>query len=99
MDKYNFGYADRSASACTCEAGKELLGKLRQIDFAIVETVLYLDVYPDCTEAKEYVRAMREKRAKLAAEYEEKHGMLTMYGVCGETSEKISPWPWEYAAN
>ncbi len=85
---------------CGCSENKnDLLFRLRQIDFVIIEVTLYLDVYPDCLEAKEYLCAMREKRAKLAAEYESKHGMLTMYGVCGESSEKCSPWPWEYAAN
>jgi spore coat protein JB len=76
-----------------------LLSELRQIDFAIVETTLYLDVYPDCAEARKYICELREKRAKVAAEYESKHGMLTMYGACGGSSDKCSPWPWEYAAN
>ncbi len=84
---------------CTCNEKNDLLNTLRQIDFAIIEVTLYLDVYPDCTAAKEYLAAMREKRAKVAAEYESKHGMLTMYGVCGETNGKTCAWPWEYAAN
>ncbi len=84
---------------CGCNEKNDLLTLLRQIDFAIIEVTLYLDVYPGCMEAREYLSAMREKRAKVAAEYESKHGMLTMYGVCGESSEKCAPWPWEYAAN
>lgn len=85
---------------CSCVSNKkDLLCRLREIDFVIVETTLYLDVYPDCLEAKEYLAAMREKRAKLAAEYEARHGMLTMYGVCGASSDICAPWPWEYAAN
>jgi spore coat protein JB len=84
---------------CFCERNEDLLTSLRQIDFAIIEVTLYLDVYPDCCEAREYIRELREKRAKLAAEYESRHGMLTMYGICGESSDKCAPWPWEYAAN
>ena len=87
---------------CPCQKSpknKDLLTELRQIDFAIIEVALYLDVYPDCGEAKEYIKALREKRAKVAAEYESKHGMLTMYGVCGESSDKCAPWPWHYDAN
>ena len=84
---------------CGCNENRDLLTLLRQIDFAILEVTLYLDVYPACMEAREYLSAMREKRAKVAAEYEAKHGMLTMYGVCGESSDKCGPWPWEYAAN
>ena len=75
------------------------LPRLVQLDFAILEVTLYLDVYPECCEAKEYLAELRVKRAKIAAEYESKHGMLTMYGVCGESSNNCSPWPWEYAAN
>ena len=95
MDKYN----PATHGGCFCERNEDLLTALRQIDFAINEVTLYLDVYPDCCEAWEYIRELREKRAKIAAEYESKHGMLTMYGVCGESSDKCAPWPWEYAAN
>jgi spore coat protein JB len=83
---------------CPCE-GYSLLLELQEIDFAIVEVTLYLDVYPDCCEARDYLETMRTKRAKLAAEYESKHGMLTMYGVCGESSDKCAHWPWHYEAN
>ncbi len=75
------------------------LWNLQQIDFAINETKLYLDVYPDCTAAGDYIKMLREKRAILAEEYESKHGMLTMYGVCGKSNDKCSPAPWEYCAN
>ena len=95
MDKFN----PSTNGGCFCERNEDLLTALRQIDFAINEVTLYLDVYPDCCEAREYIRELREKRAKVAAEYESKHGMLTMYGVCGESSNKCAPWPWEYAAN
>ena len=95
MDKNNCG--------CTGENGQcgqsELLSRLREIDFVIVETTLYLDVYPTCRAAREYLAEMRRKRAALATEYETKYGMLTIYGVCGESSDVRSPWPWEYAAN
>ena len=95
MDNYNAS----ARPGCPCERCSDLLTELRQLDFAILETTLYLDVYPDCCEAKAYLKELREKRAKVAAEYESKHGMLTMYGVCGESSGKCAPWPWEYAAN
>lgn len=95
MDKFN----PATNGGCFCERNEDLHTALRQIDFAINEVTLYLDVYPDCCEAREYIRELREKRAKIAAEYESKHGMLTMYGVCGESSDKCAPWPWEYAAN
>ena len=94
MDKMNC----QMNCGCPCESHSHLL-ELQEIDFAIVEVTLYLDVYPDCCEAKEYLETMRVKRAKVAAEYESKHGMLTMYGVCGESSDKCAHWPWHYEAN
>ncbi len=75
------------------------LWNLQQLDFVINEAKLYLDVYPECSAARDYIKMMREKRAILAEEYESKHGMLTMYGVCGKSSDKCSPAPWEYCAN
>ena len=95
MDKYTC----TARQNCACEKNIDLLLELQQIDFAIIEVTLYLDVYPECCEAKEYMEALRAKRAKVAAEYESKHGMLTMYGVCGESNNKCAPWPWMYAAN
>ena len=95
MDNFNIS----PRTQCPCERCNDQLTELRQLDFAILETTLYLDVYPNCCEAKAYIKELREKRAKVAAEYESKHGMLTMYGVCGESSDKCAPWPWEYAAN
>ena len=95
MDKFN----PAMSQGCSCEHNVDLLTELRQLDFAILEVTLYLDVYPECCEAKEYLAELRMKRAKVAAEYESKHGVLTMYGVCGESSDKCAPWPWEYAAN
>lgn len=95
MDNYNAS----ARPGCPCERCSDLLTELRQLDFAINEITLYINVYPECCEAKAYLKELREKRAKVAAEYESKHGMLTMYGVCGESSDKCAPWPWEYAAN
>ena len=94
MDKMNCTVS----GGCSCEKHSLLL-ELQEIDFAIIEVTLYLDVYPDCREAKEYLEAMRAKRAKVAAEYESKHGVLTMYGVCGVSSDGCAPWPWHYEAN
>lgn len=79
---------------------QDIMTKLRRLDFVILETTLYLDVYPECTAAQEYLEARRAERVDTAAEYEAKCGMLTMYGVCGESGARgPRPWPWEYAAN
>ncbi|MGI6166969.1 MAG: spore coat protein CotJB [Eubacteriales bacterium] len=79
----------------------ELKKKLAAIEFAIIETVLYLDAYPDSAPALEYYHKLREQREMLLHEYESKCGPMTMYGnKSGSSWQWISkPWPWEYDAN
>ncbi len=82
-------------------AGKQILDKIRMIDFSIYETVLYLDAYPDDCEAMAYYHQLIHQRKSLIEEYERKVGPMT---VCGNLSSNTwnwikSPWPWEYEAN
>lgn len=82
-------------------AGKQLLCKLRMIDFSIYETVLYLDAYPDDAEALAYYHKLKEQRKALMAEYECAVGPMTIHGNASTDSwDWIKcPWPWEYDAN
>ena len=77
-----------------------VLNKLRAVDFALTETVLYLDAYPTCEEAKNFYRKLVTERQQLIATYESQCGPLTMYGNTGATWEWTEgPWPWEADAN
>ena len=79
---------------------KMLQQRLQALDFAIVETALYLDVYPDCKKALEYHKRLLKER-KMVAE--------ALQGSCGPTTaweEQTDgwawvkgPWPWEPDAN
>ena len=73
---------------------------LRALDFAIVETVLYLDAYPESKEALAYYHTLLGERAQVAAQYEKQHGPLTVLDNESATAwEWIqTPWPWEYGA-
>ena len=44
---------------------KELQKKLQKISFALVETVLYLDAYPNCEKAKNYYRELKKERESI----------------------------------
>ena len=57
------------SSAC-CSSCKKDLKRLRAIDFAIQETVLYLDAYPECRQALEYYHKLIEVRERLLSSYE-----------------------------
>ena len=74
---------------------------LRAINFAIQETVLFLDAYPCHPEALEYYHALIEQREKLLASYQKHCGPMTMYGNTSRTSWDWvkGPWPWETEAN
>ena len=75
--------------------------KLRAINFAIQETVLYLDAYPCHPEALCYYHALIEEREKLLASYQKNCGPMTMYGNTSRDSWDWvkGPWPWEPEAN
>ena len=81
---------------CRCERDK-----LRAINFAIQETVLYLDAYPCHPEALAYYHALIEEREKLLASYEKHCGPMSMYGNVNRNSLDWvkGPWTWEPDAN
>ncbi len=80
---------------------QEQLELLRALDFAIQETVLYLDACPDHTEALQYYHALIRQRECVLAAYEQACGPMTIYGNRNQTSWDWvkTPWPWEPDAN
>ena len=81
-----------------CRAAMETI---RALDFAIQETVLYLDAYPEDRQALAYYhRLIGERRAAMES-YEGSCGPITMYGNTDPASWNWinGPWPWERDAN
>ncbi len=84
---------------CGCDC-KELLKKLRAIDFSIVDTVLYLDAYPECKAALEYYCKLIEERKPIAEAIKKKCGPVTIRDNGCDTWDWVKcPWPWEFEAN
>ena len=79
-----------------CAECDALMRRLQKLDFSIQETVLYLDAYPDCCEAKAYYHQLVKERCEVAKEYEEKCGPLNAMGNVSTTSWDWvdAPWPW-----
>ena len=79
--------------------GNALMQKLRQVDFAIYDTVLYLDAYPNCRKALAHYHTLLDMQRQLMAEYEATHGPITAFGNMSKTSWDWTetPWPWELA--
>jgi spore coat protein JB len=78
-----------------------LLKKIQAEDFAVYETVLFLDAYPNDKAALSFYNSHRDNVEKLKKEYMEKYGPLTIYENCGgDCWHWIDrPWPWEKEAN
>ena len=77
------------------------MNMLRALDFAIQETVLYLDAYPENRQALEYYHQLMEQRKQTLAAYEKSCGPVTIYGNMSRNSWDWveGPWPWEADAN
>ena len=85
----------------SCYGRDKLLKELQSIDFSLIETVLYLDVYPHSDKALDYYHQLKQKRCAILAEYEKTYGPITMHGneSCQSWDWINGPWPWEPDAN
>ena len=94
----NGGRGCHSDGDSTC---KRLLDQLRAVDFALWETVLYLDVYPHSCDALETYHKLQAQSEALRREYEAACGPITATGNQSVTSWDwmSKPFPWEYDAD
>ena len=71
--------------------------QLDALNFALLETQLFLDSNPDNRRALRYFEQCREAREKLVAQYEAAYGPLTARGngKGGGWQWVMTPWPWE----
>lgn len=75
--------------------------KLQTLDFALLETVLYLNAHPHCKEALEYYEQIKKEAIEARHAYECEFSPVTMYGKNGNDCWEwvMSPMPWESEAN
>lgn len=78
-----------------------LLRRIQAVDFALYETVLYLDGHPKNKKALAFYCKHRDMAKALREEFETKYGPL---GITGNQSDCSwhwvdQPWPWEKEAN
>ena len=80
---------------------ERLLRRIQAEDFAVYETVLYLDGHPKNRQARAYYQKHRDAAVALRTEYEQKYGTLTIYGNndAGNWNLINRPWPWEKEGN
>lgn len=80
-----------------CEQ-RQLLKKLQEVDFVLVELTLYLDTHPNDLKAIDQYNYFAKKRAKIRHKYESKFGPLTHFGHSFNRYPdgwNEGPWPWE----
>ena len=80
----------------TCR--EELLRKVQQLNFTMIELGLYLNNQPDCSEALNLYDKVQLMYREAKSEYEECYGPLTYDGVDTQKdgwSWIKKPWPWE----
>lgn len=84
------------ATNCT-----KLKKKLQTVDFAIVETTLYLNAYPNCRTALDYYHKLLAERESLIGVINEKCGPMSARDNKSRTDWTWidGPWPWEADAN
>ncbi len=81
-----------------CNKGQAaLMHRIQTLSFAMTETVLYLDAYPQNCTALRYFCRVRDELARATKEYEGMYGPLTAAGdVCdGSWKWATQPWPWQ----
>ena len=80
---------------------KALMKKLQSIDFSIIDTVLYLDAYPERKKAMAYYNKLLLERAALRKTLAEKcrRPMSSFENGSDNWDWISSPWPWDVSAN
>ncbi len=80
---------------------QRLKRKLQTVDFAIVETTLYLNAYPNCRQALDYYHKLIAEREALVSAINEKCGPICSRDNKSRTEWNWveGPWPWELDAN
>lgn len=92
---------------CGCEGSmnadcKTMMRRLQTVEFSMYDTMLYLDIYPDCAEALAYFGKLRQERDALRASLAKR--CKRPVSACETDTEQgwnwiDSPWPWDTAAN
>ena len=100
MMNYSNQYQNRNRQMPQGKKGSQL-SPLQAVDFAIQETVLFLNAYPKHKQALEHYHQLLARRKQLMEAHERECGPITMYGNNSSTSWDWvnGPWPWEIDAN
>lgn len=77
---------------------RELMSKIRELEFAAIDLNLYLDNHPTCQQALTDYNTISQNLMSLKKMYEANYGPLTNYGTSLSSYPwrwVDEPWPWE----
>ncbi len=74
---------------------EKMLRQLQAYDFALYDTVLYLNAYPDSREALNAYNKYSRLAKRARDEYESKYGPLTLPKEASNWNWTNGPWPWQ----
>jgi len=74
---------------------EELIQKIKELDFAVIDVGLYLDTHPEDQKAICLHKDYCNKLKKLKDVYQKIYGPLTIYFPCNKWRWIEEPWPWE----
>ena len=78
-----------------CNSKERLLKAYQAYSFAMYDSLLYLDAYPNCKEALESYNKYQRMSMRAKADYEAKFGPITAPMEATEWQWTQSPWPWQ----
>ena len=77
------------------ETRAEMMKKIREYNFAVIELGLYLDSHPEDQKAlcshREYAKNLKD----ITDKYQKVYGPLSIYFPCNKWRWLEEPWPWE----
>lgn len=94
----NCGCPCEIPATCPCPRDmerEEMIMKIKEYDFAIIELALYLDTHPDDSKALCLHREYCKKVKDLKDKYQKVYGPLTINFPCNKWRWLEEPWPWE----
>ena len=74
---------------------EQMIKKLKEYRFSIIELGLYLDTHPEDKKAIFMHKDYCNKYKNLADEYQKIYGPLTQMFPCNKWRWLEEPWPWE----
>ena len=103
----NGGESNSQCASCnTCgntdSSCRSLCQKLKKIDFSLIDTILYLDAYPECKKALAYYHKLKAEREMIIDMLSKKcNTPITNLNNSSEDSWNWveQPWPWDPSAN